>query len=160
MKRLNLSCISLLNFGALLWWSGYQCRAEPPVQRGKPSSVLVWSASGTDPGTPLHTLQLHLTHPDSWQTQSKSLVLGHFISKGMTTSIWGLTVYMRVIPGEQIQDLLFAARDCCKGLHNGASSLPSCLSGRSEQNLQKKKTFKSNVYIMHYVHCTKTLLQL
>lgn len=41
------------------------------------------------------------------------------------------------IPGEQIQDLLLAAGDCGKSLHNSASCLPGCLSGRCKKDLQQ-----------------------
>lgn len=44
---------------------------------------------------------------------------------------------LRLVPGEQVQDLLLAAGDCGKCLHNSASCLSCSLGGRCEKNLQK-----------------------
>ncbi len=60
----------IVTFGPLPWWSDCQCRAGLHGLPGKPSSVLAWSISGTGPGTPPHTLQLHSTHPDNWWTHT------------------------------------------------------------------------------------------
>lgn len=50
---------------------------------------------------------------------------------------WFASFLLRLVPGEQVQDLLLAARDCGKCLHNSASCLSCSLGGRCEKNLQK-----------------------
>lgn len=53
---------------------------------------------------------------------------------GITTLLF---IQLRLLPSEQIQDLLLAAGDCSQSLHDGASCLSGCLSGRCEKDLRQ-----------------------
>lgn len=63
---------------------------------------------------------------------------------------------LRLIPGEQVQDLLLAAGDCGKCLHNSASCLSCSLGGRCEKNLQKVELRLAFIKKLHLPVCELT----